>query len=154
MNGKLLLYALSAVVAVAFIVFKVYGIESSALTDSLYWRAMYIFFHGGVLHAAANAMCLVAIARSDFRVPSHFVVMAIVVAMCAPMGDGSATVGCSGVYYAVLGAISWQSIDVKRYHALIALFIALGCLPWMHVNYMLHTFCYAEGVMFGWICKD
>lgn len=154
MKGKILLCALAAIVVVTYIINAAVGNDATTLAESKYIRVFYMFCHGGLLHLAANVMCLIAIARSDFRVPPHFILMAIVVAMCAPMNDNAVTMGCSGVCYALLGAMSWQSIDVKRYHMLIALFLTIGLMPWLHVNNMLHAFCYIEGVMFGWLCKD
>lgn len=154
MNSKFILYAVAALITIVYIVSVVCSFEPIGISSTRYWRLLYMFFHVGALHAAANVLCLTAIARSDFRVPSHFILAALAIAACAPMGGDSVTVGCSGVCYALLGAMSWQSIDVKRFHTIIALFLVLGALPVFHVNYMLHAFCYIEGVIYGLICKD
>ena len=154
MKGKKLIYMLAGVITFTYIATLVLGIDASAIRTTWYWRIAYMFLHGGLLHAAANVLCLIAIARSDFKTPAHFVLMAILVAMLAPMGNDTITLGCSGVCYAMLGSMSWQSADIKRFHSLIVLFIVLGFLPWLHVNYMLHAFCYIEGVLFGWICSE
>lgn len=154
MKGKNLLHVLTVAILAVYIVVTAIGYNVNALAHSPYWRVLYMFFHGGFLHVAANALCFSAIARSDFKVPSNFVVMALVAAVCAPMSDDAVTLGSSGVCYALLGAMSWQSNDIRKYHSMITLFIAIGFLPWVHVNCMLHAFCYVEGVMYGWLCKD
>ena len=112
-----------------------------------------MFYHGSIWHAIGCTACVLAIARSQFRVPASFVAAAFAIAVCAPMGTGL-TVGGSGVCYALLGAMAWQSAERKRFHATIALFMVLGYTLASNFNTPLHLHCYVAGVLYGSLWKE
>lgn len=145
MSGKIYLYLL--VLAIVAVHVSCIALGESAESVG---RSGYFLYHAGWLHLAANVMCLLAIARSAFSIRFRDVVSALAIAAVAPLSAGT-TLGASGICYALLGIMSWQSCNMPKYHALITTFVALGLIMPSHVNVPLHAFCYIQGVLFGYI---
>lgn len=112
-------------------------------------RLTYHFFHAGLLHWFLNAWCFlgcVFLFRTSFR----HVVAAFVIAASAPALSALPTIGFSGVCFALLGILSWQSASRVSYHCAIVSTILLACLLFpAAVNNVLHAYCYALGVLVG-----
>lgn len=152
MKGKELLCGIAFAMVGNFLLMWLTG-RTAIHTDLPVWRFAYVFFHAGWLHLICNVMCIVAIVRSAFRITAPMVAAAYIIAVLSPMSHDIVTFGGSGVCYALLGMMAWQSIAPCRFHGIMAVFLTLGFFS-PSVNAMLHLFCYVEGVLFGWLWKD
>lgn len=152
MRGKLILLAFAAIVLFAGVLGTVFA---PSVARPAVWALIYPAFHAGWWHLASSVLCLAAIIKSDFRIPVLWPLAAFALSCVAlPLtGHTSETCGASGVIYALLGAMSWQSYDIRRYHVTIG-FVALASwiLP-VHVNVALHVVCYVGGVLLGRIWR-
>ena len=108
---------------------------------------LYQFCHVNIWHVLANLACLYTIASSTFRTSWHTWLAAYVISAFVPCM--SPTEGMSGLLYALMGIISWQAADTRKFHLWCIGFMGI-CFLFPHtVNGWLHVFCYLAGVMYG-----
>lgn len=108
-------------------------------------RVSYPFCHANVLHALANAWCLVAVAKG-YRTSVADIMAAYAVAVTVPpfVLSGTPTVGLSGVCFALIGMMAWRVRRRLCYNAWAMAFIAVG-FAFPQVNAWLHLWCLAMG---------
>lgn len=112
-------------------------------------RVLYPFCHVNFWHMTANWYCLYTIMKSPFRDTWLMWLLSYLVAVSAP-SVGLSTMGLSGVLYAVLAMLSFQSVDKAKYHAWIVIFLIL-MMMFPNVNSFIHFYCYACGIVIGWL---
>lgn len=114
----------------------------------LWQRLVYPFLHGSLLHCALNCWCLLSIVFFR-RIPLWQLIAAYLIAITYPadlLGVQTATVGLSGVCFALLGIISLASIRCWLNIIAIGTFICVGfLLP--NINASLHLYCYLAGLL-------
>jgi membrane associated rhomboid family serine protease len=110
------------------------------------WHALvYQWCHCNVWHLIANIYCVWMIARSNYRVVARQVAYAYAISIVMVFLSVP-TQGMSGIIYALLGMLSWQSARIRTYHLWMAGFLLLGLvLP--KVNVTLHLLCYGAGLI-------
>lgn len=114
-----------------------------------YHRLTYHFFHANALHLFLNLWCFLScVFLADISAGKLFA--AYLIACTAPALSPVPTVGFSGVCFALLGFIMWQSSNKLRYNAYIlaSIVLPLAFLPHA-VNNLLHLYCYAVAVILG-----
>lgn len=112
-----------------------------------YRHLTYHFFHANALHLFLNLWCFLScVFLADISAGKLFA--AYLIACTAPALSPVPTVGFSGVCFALLGFIMWQSSNKLRYNAYILASIVLPLVVVPHaVNNLLHLYCYAVAVM-------
>ena len=107
----------------------------------------YHFFHANALHIFLNLWCFLScVFLADMSAGKLFA--AYLIACTAPAVSPMPTVGFSGVCFALLGLIMWQSGNKLEYNACVLLGIVLPFVIVPHaVNNLLHLYCYAVAVM-------
>ena len=107
----------------------------------------YHFFHANALHLFLNLWCFLScVFLADMSAGKLFA--AYLIACTAPAVSPMPTVGFSGVCFALLGLIMWQSGNKLEYNACVLLGIVLPFVIVPHaVNNLLHLYCYAVAVM-------
>lgn len=131
-------------------------------------RFAYPFFHASFVHMAVNCWCLLSIVFI-YDVSCACFAIAYAIAVTYPIDTFSAvigssllpTVGLSGVDYALLGMVSFQTKRKLYFHVFIASFIALGIIiPYLcsvcgfniaTPNNLLHIYCYVAGLLVGFL---
>ncbi len=120
------------------------------LAYQAYWAHLaYHFFHANALHLFLNLWCFLScVFLADISAGKLFA--AYLIACTAPALSPVPTVGFSGVCFALLGFIMWQSSNKLRYNAYIlaSIVLPLAFLPHA-VNNLLHLYCYAVAVILG-----
>lgn len=104
-------------------------------------RLTYHFFHAGIVHCLVNVWCFLScvfLARVSFPM----LIWAFVVATCAPALGEAPTIGLSGVCYALLGIIMFQSSDKRRYNILISMSWLFTALLIPNAANGVHMYCY------------
>lgn len=127
-----------------------YCLPHSHLTYQAYWAHFtYHFFHANALHLFLNLWCFLScVFLADISVRRLFA--AYIIACTAPALSPVPTVGFSGVCFALLGLIMWQSKNKLEYNAYVLLGIVLPLVVVPHaVNNLLHLYCYAVAVILG-----
>lgn len=109
----------------------------------------YHFFHVGALHLFLNLWCFLScVFLADMSAGRLFA--AYLIACTAPALSPVPTVGFSGVCFAILGFVMWQSKNKLEYNAYVLLGIVLPLVVVPHaVNNLLHLYCYAVAVILG-----
>ena len=112
-----------------------------------YRRLTYHFFHANALHLFLNLWCFLScVFLADISAGRLFA--AYLIACTAPALSPVPTVGFSGVCFALLGFVMWQSGNKLEYNAYVLLGIVLPLVVVPHaVNNLLHLYCYAVAVM-------
>lgn len=108
---------------------------------------LYQFSHVNIWHMLANLTCLYSISSSRFRVTWRTWLTAYAISAIIPCAQP--TEGMSGLLYAVLGIISWQSANTNKYHLWCAFFIGICFLFPNAISGWLHVWCYIGGVLIG-----
>lgn len=113
---------------------------------SPWWCSLvYQWCHCNVWHLLANIYCIWMLARSKFRVGGRHIVYSYLISIAAVFFS-TETQGLSGIIYALLGMLSWQSAQIRTYHLWMLGFLVLGLiLP--NVNFTLHLLCYGAGLI-------
>lgn len=109
----------------------------------------YHFFHANALHLTLNIWCFLScVFLADVSAGKLFA--AYIIACTAPALSAVPTIGFSGVCFAMLGFIQWQSRNKLSYNVSIISCIVLPLLLLPHsVNSLLHAYCYAAAVIVG-----
>ena len=112
-----------------------------------YRRLTYHFFHANALHLFLNLWCFLScVFLADMSAGRLFA--AYLIACTAPALSPVPTVGFSGVCFALLGFVMWQSKNKLEYNAYVLLGVVLPLVVVPHaVNNLLHLYCYAVAVM-------
>ena len=157
-------------VAVIFILAVVHAVtEWPELTQvavcedcSLFARMAYPLFHSSLLHAILNAWCLLSIVFI-YDVSWLYLITAYLIAVsCPALVSCSPTVGASGICFALLGMISFQTLRRFFFHGWMAMIIASGfVMPYLasrlfglnvaQPNNWLHIWCYLIGLIAGYL---
>ena len=114
-----------------------------------YCRLTYSFFHANALHLILNIWCFLSCV---FLADVSFgkLLAAYIIACTAPVFSPVPTIGFSGVCFALLGFIQWQSRSKLSYNISVLSCIALPLLLLPHsVNSLLHAYCYAVAIIIG-----
>ena len=109
----------------------------------------YSFFHANALHLILNIWCFLScVFLAD--VSCGKLLAAYLIACTAPALSTVPTIGFSGVCFALLGFIMWQSRNKLSYNVSVISCIALPLLLLPHsVNSLLHAYCYIVAVIVG-----
>ena len=109
----------------------------------------YHFFHANALHLILNIWCFLScVFLADASAGKLFA--AYIIACTAPALSAVPTIGFSGVCFAMLGFIQWQSRNKLSYNVSVISCIVLPLLLLPHsVNSLLHAYCYAVAVIVG-----
>ena len=127
-----------------------YSQPHSHLAYQPYWAHLaYHFFHANVLHLFLNLWCFLScVFLADMSAGKLFA--AYLIACTAPALSPVPTVGFSGVCFALLGFVMWQSGNKLEYNAYVLLGIVLPLVVVPHaLNNLLHLYCYAVAVILG-----
>lgn len=120
-------------------------------------RLAYSFFHANLLHCLLNVWCFLScmfLADVSFRK----LLLAYLIACSAPALSAVPTIGLSGVCFALLGMVMWQSADKRAYNIIIGITLCVTTvLCPKAVNNVLHVYCYLLGVasvpLYGWLLR-
>lgn len=109
----------------------------------------YHFFHANALHLILNIWCFLScVFLADASAGKLFA--AYIIACTAPALSAVPTIGFSGVCFAMLGFIQWQSRNKLSYNVSVISCIVLPLLLLPHsVNSLLHAYCYIVAVIVG-----
>lgn len=109
----------------------------------------YSFFHANALHLILNIWCFLScVFLAD--VSCGKLLAAYLIACTAPALSAVPTIGFSGVCFALLGFIMWQSRNKLSYNVSVISCIVLPLLLLPHsVNSLLHAYCYIVAVIVG-----
>jgi membrane associated rhomboid family serine protease len=109
----------------------------------------YSFFHANALHLILNIWCFLScVFLAD--VSCDKLLAAYLIACTAPALSAVPTIGFSGVCFALLGFIMWQSRNKLSYNVWVISCIVLPLLLLPHsVNSLLHAYCYIVAVIVG-----
>lgn len=109
----------------------------------------YSFFHANALHLILNIWCFLScVFLAD--VSCGKLLAAYLIACTAPALSTVPTIGFSGVCFALLGFIMWQSRNKLSYNVSVISCIVLPLLLLPHsVNSILHAYCYIVAVIVG-----
>lgn len=109
----------------------------------------YSFFHANALHLILNVWCFLScVFLAD--ISAGKLLAAYIIACTAPVFSPVPTIGFSGVCFALLGFIQWQSRNKLSYNVSVISCIVLPLLLLPHsVNSLLHAYCYAVAVIVG-----
>lgn len=126
--------------------------QATGLLSACHWSARnftYHFFHANALHLFLNLWCFLScVCLADVSAAKLFA--AYIIASTAPALSTVPTVGLSGVCFALLGFVMWQSRNKLEYNAYVLLGIVLPLITISHaVNNLLHLYCYAVAVIIG-----
>lgn len=113
----------------------------------------YSFFHANALHLALNVWCFLScVFLADVSAGKLFA--AYLIASTAPALSAVPTIGFSGVCFALLGFIQWQSRNKLSYNISVISCIALPLLILPHsVNSFLHAYCYVVAIIVGLLAR-
>ena len=113
----------------------------------------YHFFHANLLHLALNLWCFLScVFLAD--VSAGKLTAAYFIASSVPAWQAVPTVGLSGVCFALLGLVMWQSHNKMYCNVCVIASIALPeLLLHGHVNSALHAYCYSVAVIMGGLQK-
>lgn len=141
----------AGVIASAIIYVPDWNVVGATAGCSMLQRLGYTFFHASLLHAVANAWCLVSI-LFIYNVNWLQLAVAYVIAVAAPdfVLSSTPTVGMSAVCFAMLGSIAFQVRRKLYYNGCMALYIALGLL-FPFVNGWVHLYSYVAGLFVGFL---
>lgn len=108
-------------------------------------RALYPFYHTGLLHALLNAWCLLSIVFiyniTLWRLALAYAIAVFIPSLCLSYIP---TVGLSGVVFVLFGSISFE-VQRKAYYQLWMLaYLAAGFL-FPNTNAWVHLYCYIAG---------
>lgn len=107
----------------------------------------YHFFHANIIHWLINAWCFLScvfLADVSFRK----LCLAYLIACSAPALSATPTIGFSGVCFALLGVVMWQSANKRYYNMIIGVSVLLTVvLCPKAVNNFLHLYCYILGAV-------
>lgn len=155
-NKKTKAFALAlslAMLALAFVPFDAEAVGLRSLSASPSWGGMgcgrlsYSFFHASLLHCLVNVWCFLScvfLADVSFRK----LALAYFAACSAPALSATPTIGLSGVCFALLGMVMWQSAGKLRYNMIIGVSVlSVYALCPKAVNNGLHLYCYLLGVV-------
>lgn len=132
--------------------FHVAGWHSVGICAHAPWtaRLLYPFFHAGVIHAALNAWCLLALVFGHGitwkrMLAAWFMAVTVPVdALSAFLPFDNPTVGLSGVVYVLFGSISFEVLRKRYYQCWMIFYIGIGFfMP--NTNAWLHLYCYLCG---------
>lgn len=109
----------------------------------------YSFFHANALHLILNVWCFLScVFLAD--ISAGKLLAAYIIACTAPVFSPVPTIGFSGVCFALLGFIQWQSRNKLSYNVSVISCIVLPLLLLPHsVNSLLHAYCYIVAVIVG-----
>lgn len=109
----------------------------------------YSFFHANALHLILNVWCFLScVFLAD--ISAGKLLAAYIIACTAPVFSPVPTIGFSGVCFAMLGFIQWQSRNKLSYNVSVISCIVLPLLLLPHsVNSLLHAYCYASAIIVG-----
>lgn len=113
----------------------------------------YHFFHANALHLILNIWCFLScVFLADASAGKLFA--AYIIACTAPALSAVPTIGFSGVCFALLGFIQWQSRNKLSYNVSVisCIVLPLLLLP-RSVNSLLHAYCYAVAVIAGLLSR-
>ena len=122
----------------------------SHLACQAYWAHFtYHFFHANALHLFLNLWCFLScVFLAD--ISAGKLIAAYLVACEAPALSPVPTVGFSGLCFALLGFVMWQSRNKLEYNAYVLLGIVLPFITVPHaVNNFLHLYCYGVAAILG-----
>lgn len=131
-------------------------IKSAGISQgcTLWQRLSYPFLHGSILHAGVNCWCLLSICFNR-NTPMWQLIAAYVIAVSYPsilMNSHTATVGMSGVIFALLGIISLTS---RKWYVNVAFIMAIILFGYLlpNIDATLHLYCYLVGLIVGLLTK-
>lgn len=106
----------------------------------------YSFFHANLLHWFLNTWCFLScVFLADVSFRKLF--LAYLIACSVPALSSTPTIGFSGVCFALLGIVMWQSANRRYYNMIIGVTVLITfILCPKAVNNMLHIYCYILGV--------
>lgn len=136
----------AAAIGTAAVALALAGLRVGAVSGSgLPARMAYPMCHANVLHALANAWCLVAVANV-YRATAADILAAYAVAVAVPpfVLSATPTMGLSGACFALIGMMAWRVRRRLYYNAWALAFIAAG-FAFHQVNAWLHLWCLAVG---------
>lgn len=126
------------------------GIYREASGDCWSVRQLtYHFFHANLMHLALNLWCFLScVFLAD--VSAGKLAVAYVIASSVPACQHVPTIGLSGVCFALLGLVMWQS-QRKIYYNVSMLFCMAIPAVLLHgrINSALHAYCYCVAVLIG-----
>lgn len=140
-------YTQALLISLLLVVVFAFDIHLSAGIDRSTWRCLvYQCCHVNVFHLLANLYCIWVILMSNFRTGIRrwlyaYLLSCIFVLISLP------TEGASGIVFALLGMMSWQSAHISKYHGYTLLAIAIGLLFPRNLNVLLHLLCYISGII-------
>ena len=129
---------------------------------SLMSRMSYHFLHTSMLHAVLNCWCLLSVVFV-YRVPIYYLALAFVIATTIPsfLLSHCPTVGLSGVCFALIGMIVFQTKRRWVFHLWVLLFVLLTSLMCsvmsamgvgiVRANNVLHVYCYVVGLVISYL---
>lgn len=154
--------------AIAAIVFTIYCVVDIPLESvgiiqgaSPWQRLAYPFFHASFLHVFMNVWCMLSVVFV-YPITIWSLLIAFLISASFPVdtlhaispifGFSVATVGLSGVCFALMGRISFMVRRKLYYQSWLAFYLLLGFLM-PNVNGYLHLYCYMMGVFVGFLNK-
>lgn len=130
------------IASVACYAFGVHVPRTSACVEA--GMVAYQFCHVSIWHLLGNLSALLSIERSGLRTEWWSWLLAYAISALFPCS--ATTEGMSGLLYAMLGQLSWQATEKRKYHAWCGVFMAVCFLMPHSINGWLHVWCYGLGV--------
>lgn len=163
--------ALVLSVAAVFALLEIHPGGFGVGVETQWWQRMcYHFVHASMFHALLNSWCLLCVAFLC-DIPLQYIIIAYIIATLYPADTahamlciGNPVVGMSGMCFALLGMVSWNSGSKVKYHIWVASFIAIGIVvpillslllnrPTARLDNALHIYAYLCGIGAGYIYR-
>lgn len=118
-------------------------------------RMLYPFLHANIFHALVNIYVLELCRRA---MPMRWQLAALyAIAVSYPFSGTTPVIGLSGVVYAYMGCVMTRARNKMRFNLFVVAYLFIGMF-FAVVAVRLHAYCYALGMLYGYItlpaCND